>query len=65
MLTSPPQFWIGANDMKVEGSFVWTDEKKVDYTNWGAQQPDNLRSVLQITSKLNKNMRQFGVAHEI
>lgn len=32
-------FWIGFNDIFLEGSFFWTDNSQVKYTNWNAKQP--------------------------
>lgn len=34
-------FWIGANDLLLEGRFVWEDGTPLNYTNWGKGQPDN------------------------
>ncbi|XP_019637235.1 PREDICTED: uncharacterized protein LOC109479686 [Branchiostoma belcheri] len=36
-------YWIGLNDVREEGSFVWSDEAKSPavYTNWHPDQPDN------------------------
>ncbi|XP_078695922.1 uncharacterized protein LOC144924510 isoform X2 [Branchiostoma floridae x Branchiostoma belcheri] len=36
-------YWIGLNDVREEGSFVWSDEAKSPavYTNWQPDQPDN------------------------
>ncbi|XP_078693730.1 uncharacterized protein LOC144923229 isoform X2 [Branchiostoma floridae x Branchiostoma belcheri] len=36
-------YWIGLNDVRKEGSFVWSDEVKSPavYTNWHPDQPDN------------------------
>ena len=37
-------YWIGLNDRKKENAFAWTDGTKVDYTNWGKNQPDNFKN---------------------
>ncbi|XP_068726517.1 macrophage mannose receptor 1-like [Montipora capricornis] len=33
--------WIGLNDKGVESEFKWSDSSNVEYTNWGAKQPDD------------------------
>jgi len=33
--------WIGLNDMAEEGTWIWTDGTRVDFTNWSQSQPDN------------------------
>ena len=35
------QFWIGANDDAEEGTFVWEDGNRFNYTNWDFRQPNN------------------------
>jgi len=32
--------WFGFNDQRRRNQFVWIDNSKVDYTIWGANQPD-------------------------
>ena len=34
-------FWIGANDMKREGRFEWSDGSPFSFTNWWAREPNN------------------------
>jgi hypothetical protein len=34
-------FWIGFNDISVEGSWEWTSGQPVTYTNWAAGEPNN------------------------
>ncbi|TVQ93541.1 MAG: hypothetical protein EA397_04130, partial [Deltaproteobacteria bacterium] len=34
-------WWIGLNDLDVEGHFVWLDGTEPVYTNWAFGQPDN------------------------
>lgn len=34
--------WLGATDEKVEKLWMWTDGKKMDYSNWADHAPDNL-----------------------
>ncbi|PFX30431.1 Macrophage mannose receptor 1 [Stylophora pistillata] len=35
------KIWIGLNDRKVEGKYVWTDKSPRTYTNWAPMQPAN------------------------
>lgn len=34
-------WWIGLSDLKNEGSFVWSNNSKLDYTNWAGGEPNN------------------------
>ncbi|KXJ22252.1 C-type lectin [Exaiptasia diaphana] len=34
-------FWIGFNDRAKEGTFVWFDGTKSNYTNWKKGEPNN------------------------
>lgn len=34
-------FWMGANDIKTEDSWVWTDETPVNFTDWWYNEPNN------------------------
>lgn len=34
-------FWIGINDIALEGTFVWSSGQPVTFTNWQPGQPDN------------------------
>ena len=36
-----PQIWIGLNDRKQEGTYVWTDKSSLTYKNWAPKQPSN------------------------
>lgn len=40
-LSNGARYWIGANDLRTEGQWVWTDGAAVDYDNWQMNQPDN------------------------
>ena len=40
LLSSATYFWIGLNDMDVEGSYVWTDGSDNEFTSWGINEPD-------------------------
>jgi hypothetical protein len=33
--------WIGANDIDVEGDWVWSDGASVSYDNWATDEPDD------------------------
>jgi len=35
------KLYIGLNDIKTERKFQWSDQSKVDFTNWYSRQPDN------------------------
>ena len=35
------KWWIGLNDIAVEGTFVWTDGTPLIYTNWEPGEPNN------------------------
>ncbi|XP_044179085.1 uncharacterized protein LOC114946811 isoform X1 [Acropora millepora] len=37
-------FWIGLNDFHIDGTFYWTDNSPVKFTNWGAGQPSRGRT---------------------
>ena len=37
----PPSWWIGLNDLAVEGTFVWPDGSPATYTNWNEGEPNN------------------------
>ena len=38
---SMQSFWIGANDMKEEGSFEWSDGTEFLYTKWDKENPND------------------------
>eukprot|EP00794_Sanderia_malayensis_P019118 gene19117-21035_t len=42
---NPHRYWLGFNDLKVEGQFEWSDGSPVTYTNWfvydGKKEPSN------------------------
>ncbi|XP_013364613.1 PREDICTED: low affinity immunoglobulin epsilon Fc receptor isoform X2 [Chinchilla lanigera] len=33
--------WIGLRDLDIEGEFIWTDGRPVDYSNWQPGEPNN------------------------
>lgn len=35
------RLWLGANDEKVEGQWIWEDGTEMKYKAWGAGQPGN------------------------
>jgi len=39
-----PKFWIGLNDIALEGQFVWSSGESVSYLNWAANEPNNLNN---------------------
>lgn len=38
---SRANLWIGASDLLLDGSFVWTDGSPIVFSNWGSAQPDD------------------------
>jgi len=36
-------FWMGANDISNEGSYVWLDGSKVSFADWNSGEPNNWR----------------------
>lgn len=34
-------FWLGARDDVIEGTWVWSSDSVMTYTNWADGQPDN------------------------
>ena len=38
---SRESFWIGANDIKREGRFEWSDGSPFSFTKWWAREPNN------------------------
>lgn len=41
MERSKVRWWIGLNDRREEGTFVWADSAPAGYTNWNKGEPDN------------------------
>ena len=35
--------WIGANDLRKEGTFTWSDGKAFAFSNWNPGEPNNYR----------------------
>jgi hypothetical protein len=35
------KWWMGLNDRRIEGRFVWEDGTPVTYTNWGPDEPND------------------------
>uniref|UniRef100_A0ACB8FUZ9 Uncharacterized protein n=1 Tax=Sphaerodactylus townsendi TaxID=933632 RepID=A0ACB8FUZ9_9SAUR len=40
----PVDSWIGLYDLIQEGTFLWSDEQKVNYTNWVSGAPNSYRT---------------------
>ena len=38
-------FWIGINDIAIEGQFEWVSGQPVTYTNWTPGEPNNTRGI--------------------
>ena len=36
--------WIGLNDMDIEGTFVWADNKTNNFTYWAKNQPNDFNN---------------------
>ncbi|XP_048251020.1 perlucin-like [Haliotis rufescens] len=34
-------YWLGATDLNVEGTWLWEGQQAMDYSNWSRSQPDN------------------------
>ncbi len=37
------EYWIGLNDEKEEGKWVWVTGEPFEYANWAPGEPDNYR----------------------
>ena len=35
-------YWLGGNDRRKEGDWVWGDGRKFVYTNWAPGEPDDM-----------------------
>src|SRR5262249_26263025 len=42
-MMSNEKWWMGFNDIAVEGTWVWQDAGPVTYTNWAAGEPNDAR----------------------
>ena len=40
---SRKSYWIGLNDIKQEGVYVWSSGQPITYSNWNSHQPDDYR----------------------
>ncbi|KAK6180703.1 hypothetical protein SNE40_008704 [Patella caerulea] len=47
--------WIGANDMKSEGGYGWTDKSPFSYMNWFAGEPNNAHNREDCVCMYTKN----------
>ncbi|XP_048251018.1 perlucin-like [Haliotis rufescens] len=34
-------YWLGATDLNVEGTWLWEGQQAMNYSNWSRDQPDN------------------------
>jgi hypothetical protein len=41
LLSGADALWIGINDTKTEGTFVWASKEPVSYTNWEPGEPND------------------------
>lgn len=56
-------FWIGLNDIQNEGQFKWTDQSKIDYTNWGLnEQRKNTDGLDCVRSELRTSVNLWSIA---
>ena len=51
---SNAKWWIGLNDIAVEGTFVWDDGTPLGYTNWHPGEPNNLGSLGEDCTQFNR-----------
>ena len=50
--------WIGLTDSKFEGTFLWTDQSSVDYTNWRGSEPNDMQG--EDCAEFNSNYNHRG-----
>jgi hypothetical protein len=56
------RLWIGFNDRKVEGEWVWSDGSPVAYTNWNPGEPNNSGGIEHYAEMLGSNGRWNDIA---
>ncbi|KAJ8038586.1 Echinoidin [Holothuria leucospilota] len=55
--------WIGLNDEAEEGTFVWTDGTRADFTSWASGEPGG-GSSQQGVVMMHPNHRNYGLWHD-
>ena len=56
LASSGASHWIGLNDVDNTGSFVWSDDEPLEYTNWAPGEPSGNNAHVAVTSRSGENM---------
>lgn len=62
------RYWIGLNDVEEEGNWKWFSGEPVDYTNWGAYEPEGGNTETKdyvMTGSFDWRWHANGDTHEI